>query len=47
MKKIYKILAIELAIIIILLTYKNMELWAIPCLIMYIVCLYKGNREEK
>lgn len=44
MKRVYKILAIELAIISILCVIKDLDVFAIPCLILYGICL---NRSVK
>lgn len=44
MKRVYKILAIELAIISILCVLKDLEVFAVLCLVLYAVCL---NRSVK
>ena len=44
MKKLYKILAVELAIIGVLCVIKDLDIFAIPCLILYGVCLYRSER---
>ncbi len=45
MKKLYKILAIELAMIGVLCMFYDYEIFSISCLIMYAVCLYKSEKE--
>lgn len=45
MKKLYKILAINLSIMAILCMFYDYEIFSISCLIMYAVCLYKSEKE--